>query len=167
MTIDFPADPQAVLQAANCERAATLPRLYDAWFTGERDVWFGQTRALLNLVDPIVRTLCSEFGFRFGRGSLDQFLMPEKLFEVAFCSQDSMPDLYESTAVLRLRAKFSILPRIRDAREAADVISGGERFLHPMHYVAMPAQFWLRDESCVIPTDDIELSTFLQGYDEC
>lgn len=167
MSIDFPADPIAILQVANCERAATLPRLYDAWFTGERDVWFGKTRALLNLVDPIVRTLCTDFGFRFGRQSLERFLAPEKLFELAFCSQEEMPDLYASTSMLRLRAKFAILPRIREARDAAHVLSDTGRFMHPLDYVSMPAQFWLRDEACVIPVDDVELTSFLDGYGAC
>lgn len=165
--IELPADPHAILQAANAGHMATLPRLYATWYTGERDVWYEQASTLLNLVDPIIRALCTEFGFRFSRQSLDLFLAPEGLFKLAFCSQQEMPDLYESEAMLRLRAKFAVLPSIGNARDVEHVLSDAERFLHPMPYVSMLAQFWLRDEACVIPAFDVELSSFLQAHDAC
>jgi hypothetical protein len=167
VTFDLPEDSGAILREFNCERPAALARIYDSWYTGERTTWHGQTLSLLSVVDPIVRALCKDFGFRLGRDTLREFLEPERLFLLACCSQDEMPDLYVTRELVRLRAKFAILPRIRQARDASEVFGDGDRFLHPMHYVSMPAQAWLRDDACVVPEENVELSGFLAAFDAC
>ena len=127
-----------------------LAQLYRDWYVGDLGTWQWATINLLADIDPIVRTLCNDFGFRFDRKTLADFLDPAALFKIAFCSSDEMPDFYASQAVERLRARFSILPRIRDAGDIEQVLSDDVLFLHPMHYVTMSAQSWLRSEDCKI-----------------
>ncbi|MFK4706125.1 hypothetical protein ABIC83_002964 [Roseateles asaccharophilus] len=144
--------------------APVLGRLYSDWCDGDMDVWRHKSASLLNEVDPIVRTLSKEFGFRFSRNTLADFLEPAALFKMAFCSEDEIPDLYASKDMERLRARFSILPRIRDARDAEQVLSDAERFLHPLNYIAMASQYWLRSDQCALPDDEMDLNQALAAY---
>jgi hypothetical protein len=165
VTVDFkdhfPRQPLSILDDLRASAPSTLAQLYDQSFTCERNAWWQRTTSLLSVVDPIVRTLCGEYGFRFNRQSLSDFLSPEQLFKLAFCSNEDMHDLFYREDMVRLRATFATLPRIDTARDIDEVLSDVERFLHPLDYVSMPAQAWLQQDACVIPGEDVDLAKFL------